>query len=363
MMKNFNLESYLSDGVQKIVKRIIKSTLSNPKESLFMAKYSAASKNAIKLRAAAAKKGEHVPPFLIASITSKCNLHCKGCYARHVNSCTDEETVNQLKDEDWRKIFHEANNMGVGFILLLGGEPLMRPNVIKMAGEIQDILFPIFTNGTMINEEYIKLFKKYRNLIPIFSIEGNENNTDDRRGKGIFTKIIKKMNEIYENNIIYGASITVTKDNLKEVTSQKFLDELYNKGCKSVIYVEYVPVSEDTKKLALNDEREFLEEKLVQIRNKYKDMLFVSFPGDEKSSGGCLAAGRGFFHINYNGGVEPCPFSPYSDTNLKNTPLKEAINSPLFKKLRSNSMLIEEHSGGCVLFEKEEVVQSLLQKE
>ncbi|KHD36080.1 radical SAM protein [Clostridium acetobutylicum] len=363
MEKKFDLENYLSYGVQNIVKGIIKSTLSNPKESVFMAKYSIASKNAIKLRAEADKRGEHVPPFLIASITSKCNLHCKGCYARHVNSCTDEKTVNQFTDEDWRRVFYEAKDIGVGFILLLGGEPLMRPNVIKIAGKIENILFPIFTNGTMIDEKYIKLFQKYRNLIPIFSIEGNESNTDKRRGTGIYSEIIKKMNEAHENKVIYGASITVTKDNIEEVTSEEFLDKLYSRGCKSVIYVEYVPVNEKEKKIALEDkEREFLKDKLVKLRCKYEDMLFISFPGDEKSSGGCLAAGRGFFHINFNGGVEPCPFSPYSDTNLKNLSLKEAMNSPLFRKLRKDNVLMEEHSGGCVLFEKEDIVQSLLQK-
>jgi len=89
-------------------------------------------------------------------------------------------------------------------------------------------------------------------------------------------------------------------------------------------------------------------------------MLFISFPGDEKTSGGCLAAGRGFFHINSIGGAEPCPFSPYSDTNLKNTSLREAINSPFFKRLRDNDVLMEEHIGGCILFEKEETVQSFL---
>ena len=89
-------------------------------------------------------------------------------------------------------------------------------------------------------------------------------------------------------------------------------------------------------------------------------MVFISFPGDEKSSGGCLAAGRGFFHINAFGGAEPCPFSPYSDTSLKNISLKDALNSPLFLKLRENGNLEKEHIGGCVLFEQEQEVKKLL---
>ena len=259
------------------------------------------------------------------------------------------------------KFFIDAKNIGVGFILLAGGEPLMRPEVIKAAGTMQDILFPIFTNGTMIDAEYINLFSKYRNLVPVLSIEGNENLTDVRRGNGIYQILIHAMDSMQEHKILYGASITVTKDNLIEVTSREFLDKLYERGCKLIFFVEYVPVNRGTKKQAPEEaEREYLKDKLLELRQSYENMLFISFPGDEKTSGGCLAAGRGFFHINSHGGAEPCPFSPYSDTSLKNTSLRKAINSPLFRKLRDNDVLIEEHAGGCVLFEREETVQSFL---
>ena len=85
-------------------------------------------------------------------------------------------------------------------------------------------------------------------------------------------------------------------------------------------------------------------------------MVFVSFPGDEKSSGGCIAAGRGFFHINSHGGAEPCPFSPYSDINVRDTSLREAVNSKLFKSLIEDGLLEDDHKGGCILFEKRDRV-------
>ena len=117
--------------------------------------------------------------------------------------------------------------------------------------------------------------------------------------------------------------------------------------------MEYVPVDVSTKTLNLTDkERGYLENEQANLRKSYKDMIFISFPGDEKYSGGCLAAGRGFFHINSNGGAEPCPFSPFSDTNLKNSSLSDALQSPLFKKLSKEDMLLGEHKGGCVLDRK-----------
>jgi MoaA/NifB/PqqE/SkfB family radical SAM enzyme len=89
-------------------------------------------------------------------------------------------------------------------------------------------------------------------------------------------------------------------------------------------------------------------------------MVYISFPGDEKGSGGCVAAGRGFFHINSHGGAEPCPFSPYSDVNVKNTSLREAIHSPLFHALQKDGILLDDHAGGCVLYEKRDIVEQLI---
>lgn len=361
MNEEFILENYLRRGVEGIVKDAIKATLTNPRHSIFMAKYAVSSKNANNLRELAEKRGDHIPPFLIASITSKCNLHCAGCYARSNKSCHDDMAVNQLTAKEWLRIFNEAKNLGIGFIILAGGEPMMRLDVIKAAAQIQDVLFPIFTNGTMFNEDYINFISKSCNLIPVLSIEGNENVTDSRRGTGVYEKLINTMDNLKKNKIIYGASVTVTKENINEVTNKDFLNKLYTRGCKAIFYVEYVPVDYATKDLAPQEkERDFLNDKLSELRNMYEDMLFISFPGDEKASGGCLAAGRGFFHINSNGGAEPCPFSPYSDTNLRNVSLREALNSPLFKKLQNGNVLTEEHAGGCVLFEKEDTVQELL---
>lgn len=357
---NFDIGEYMTEGVENIVKGILRSTLSNPKESLFMAKYAKASRVSSQIRRELDAKGEHTVPFLIASITSSCNLHCAGCYARVNDICDDEVPVDQLTAEEWGAIFEEAKDLGVGFILLAGGEPMLRRDVIMEAGKTPEILFPIFTNGTMLDEEYIKVFDKYRNLVPILSIEGHENKTDDRRGVGVYGKLMKGMQLIQDNGLVFGASVTVTTENLDEVTSDEFIRDLEERGCKAVIFVEFVPVTEDSKHLAPGDEaRAFMQKELMRLRNEY-NMVFISFPGDEKTSGGCVAAGRGFFHINPHGGAEPCPFSPYSDINVKDTSLKEAMNSKLFKALQEEEVLMEDHEGGCILFEKRDQVEAIL---
>jgi MoaA/NifB/PqqE/SkfB family radical SAM enzyme len=193
------------------------------------------------------------------------------------------------------------------------------------------------------------------------SIEGNREVTDSRRGEGIYDRLVTNMDAFQKKGLIFGASVTVTTDNLKEISSDSFIETLSGRGCKAVIFVEFVPVTEESKELAPGDtEREYLAAEIDRLRAQYPEMVFISFPGDEKSSGGCLAAGRGFFHINSHGGAEPCPFSPYSDINIREKGLKEAIKSPLFTALRSGDLLADDHRGGCVLYEKRDQVQALI---
>ena len=195
----------------------------------------------------------------------------------------------------------------------------------------------------------------------LMHIEGGRAETDARRGSGVYDKVIANMERLHEKGPIFGASVTVTKENLAQVASPGFLDTLSRRGCKAVFYIEYVPVTPESRDLAPEDEdRACLAASIEHLRRTREDMLFISFPGDEKTTGGCLAAGRGFFHINSHGGAEPCPFSAWSDINVKDASLKDAIASGLFAALRSENLLEEDHAGGCVLFEKRERVEQIV---
>ena len=359
--ESFDLQDYLTRGVEEVVSDALRATLKNPRESAFMLRFAAASKAASARRRKLEDAGEHVPSFLIASITSKCSLHCAGCYSRCNHATVDAEPVAQLTGEEWLRVFDEADELGVSFILLAGGEPMLRRDVIEAAAQKPNVLFPIFTNGTFLDESYFELLDKNRNLLPVMSIEGAREITDARRGRGIYDRLIANMEELNRRGLIFGASVTVTTANVREVSSEAFLKTLSDRGCKAVIFVEFVPVTDESRELAPGDaEREYLAAEIACLRREHPEMVYVSFPGDEKSSGGCVAAGRGFFHINSHGGAEPCPFSPYSDVNVRSTSLREAMHSPLFTVLRDGGVLLDDHEGGCVLYEKRELVEKIM---
>lgn len=70
MNDKFDLQDYLTKGVERIVSDAIKATLKNPKENAFIDKFAIASKSASRKRRRLEDSGEHIPSLLIASITS-----------------------------------------------------------------------------------------------------------------------------------------------------------------------------------------------------------------------------------------------------------------------------------------------------
>ena len=361
MAAAFDLTAYLNQGSEQLIKDILKATLRNPKETAFLVRFHAGQQAMEQRRTDLEAQGLHIPMFLIASITKACNLFCKGCYARANGQCGSDDEHPLFSAEQWDNLFTQASQAGIPFVLLAGGEPMMRQDVLLKAAIHHDIIFPIFTNGTLIDGALLSLFDKHRNLVPIVSMEGGEQATDDRRGQGAYRHVQAALDKMEKAKLLFGVSITVTTENRAEVMSPVFIDSLRQKGCKLVFFIEYVPVAPGTEALAPDDaERELIEQAQDALRTDFPGMVFLSFPGDEKHMGGCLAAGRGFFHINAHGGAEPCPFSPYSDLSLLDHTLLEVLESPFFQMVRDLNAQDEGHIGGCALFEKEAQVQSLL---
>ena len=360
-MTGAELTQYMNSSIAGIVKDVLKETIRNPRETAYLLKLMDYSKKNGQKRLKQEAAGQHIPAFLISSITQSCNLTCAGCYARANGTCTDTLRQPLLTAEEWGGIFRQAAELGVSFNLLAGGEPMLRPEILEEAAKVESILFPVFTNGTLFHEQYLSLFHAHRNLVPVLSMEGGSARTDARRGAGMYAGLQETMQKLKERGILFGVSLTVTRENVQELTSDAFLTTLKGYGCRLIFYVEYVPVAEGTQYLALlPEEIAYLEERLNALRPGYPCFVFLSFPGDEKFLGGCLASGRGFFHINPYGGAEPCPFSPYSDRSLKECTLLEALNSPFFRRLQETHLVGGEHTGGCALFEQESKVRELL---
>lgn len=346
----------LNQSLTRLFRDALKISLRNPRLALFLLRALFHQRRARLTRQYWLRQGVTVPPLLIISVTHQCNLRCKGCYAQaHHRPPQPELSLARL-----REIIKEAKQLGFAIVMLAGGEPLTRPELLTMAADFPELIFPVFTNGLLINDTVIGHFQNHQNVIPVLSIEGDLKTTDERRGAGTYDTLRQTLARLQAKSLFYGVSITVTRHNFEIVTSAAYVQALIENGCKLFFLVEYIAVKAGTEDWLIGAEQ---RAQLIQItqtlRSRYP-ALFIAFPGDEEQFGGCLAAGRGFIHVSPEGNLEPCPFSPYSDTNLNEISLKDALQSPLLSAIRSNHHRLSETAGGCALWENRHWVSSLL---
>ncbi len=336
----------------------LRITLSNPSQAYFFYKTIRWQQKAARIRAQLANQGIIIPPILIFSVTSKCNLTCKNCYAQALHPPSN----NELSESKIRDIFAEAREIGVSFFVLAGGEPFIRPGLLDITGDFPEILFLIFTNGLLIDDTVLKKLRTQKNVIPLVSLEGQAEDTDDRRGQGVYRFLENIIRKLKRNGVFFGTSLTITRPTFSTLTDYQFIRNLVKAGCKFFLYLEYTPIIEGTGKLVLTSrQRKHLMELMYSYHSKLP-ALFIAVPGHEEEVGGCLAAGRGFVHISAEGDVEPCPFAPFSDTNLRDSSLKEALQSGLLRILRQHPEQLQITEGGCCLWKRRKWVKSLMLK-
>jgi MoaA/NifB/PqqE/SkfB family radical SAM enzyme len=298
-----------------------------------------------------------VPPVMIISITSRCNLTCAGCYMHE----REHHSTLEMTPEVLSSVIYQAAELGVSIIVIAGGEPFVRQEeILRMAKDHPQVLFPVFSNGLLINKHMADVIATSRNIVPVISFEGFREDTDARRGTGVFDRLLITYALLKERHVFFGCSVTTTRDNFYSVTSEAFIRQMVDNGVRVFTYVEYVPMTHDSENLILTqDQKKNLQNVLSNYNQKFP-ALFIGFPGDEDYYGGCLAAGRGFVHVSPSGDLEPCPAVSYSDSNLTKIPLKEALKSRLLFRLREVPEVLTESVGGCVLRANQAWVNEIL---
>ena len=343
-------------SIFNVVRTAARMTRKDPRFAIRALRLLRRQRAAAKLRDEQERRGVHVPPFLIYSVTGQCNFDCAGCYANLLHKSDREE----LSDEQMDQLLTEVEELGSSIMLIAGGEPLMRPQLLGLTAKHPEILFLLFTNGSLLDGRRIEQLQSQKHVIPVLSIEGDPQQTDRRRGEGAHAGVLHAMKSLRRNRIFFGTSTTLTRENFDLTTSENHLRPLIEAGCRLFYYINYVPVAEGTEDLQLDPAQvNELEARLIHHRRKLP-ALFIAFPHDEMALGGCLAAGRGFLHINAYGDVEPCPFSPFSDTNLKDSSFEEALASPLLQHILSSDVVLDETDGQCALWKQREWVKRLL---
>lgn len=346
--------------------------VSNPRYIRSFFRLRRVNEKAKKLRIKEKENGIVVPPFLILSITPNCNLKCSGCFATAAGTTCygtlpSKKKNNSLNLNQWGKIIREASEVGVFGFIIAGGEPFLVPGLLDLCNDFKNRFFIILTNGTIIRDEDYKKLKRYGNVAVIVSIEGGTEETDNRRGKGVYEKTMNTSEHLNKIGVLNGISVTITKLNYRYWMNPENIDLLISQGIRIGVFIEYIPTTSmpknvteksDHSLILTPEEREEFREKILQYRDT-KQIYIVHSPGDEEFFGGCVSAGRGFAHVTPEGDLTPCPVSNIATHNLMISSFRDGLASPLFQKIRENEHLLETEGLPCALFAHPKEVDDL----
>ena len=300
----------------------------------------------------------NIPWTILLDPTTACNLKCKGCWAAEYGNSLN------LSYEQIDDIISQGKELGIYFYIFTGGEPLVRKkDILKICEKHNDCEFLIFTNSTLIDQDFIDEMLRLKNIVPAISVEGSEFTTDARRGDGIYNKVIKSMNLLKENKLPFGISCCYTSQNYKSIISEEFVDEMIERGALFAWYFHFMPVGKGTGKelLPKPDQRKHIYHQLRKFR-KTKPLFFLDFQNDAEYIGGCIAGGRNYLHINANGDLEPCVFIHYSDSNIKEKTLVESLQSPLFMAYHDGQPFNENMLRPCPMLENPNLLRDMVKK-
>ena len=295
------------------------------------------------------------PPFaMILSPTLNCNLRCKGCYTLGYGM------RHELPYEIVDRVLKECEELGIFIVTILGGEPLVYPHLFRMLEEHPTITFQVYTNGTLVSREVAKRFRDLHTIV-VISNEGYELDTDQWRGKGVYKKILKAFDLLTGERVIVGSSATVTSTNAEVVSSDEFVDRMIQLGSLLQMYFLYMPVNgqSDFSLLVTPEQRDHLRRKVAEFR-RTKPLFFVDFWNDGPHVEGCIAAGRKYFHVNATGDIEPCVYAHMAVDNVRDTTLREALMSPLFRAIRARQPHNENHLRPCMIIDNPEIAREII---
>lgn len=300
----------------------------------------------------------NIPWAVLLDPTSACNLHCVGCWA------ADYGHSLNLSFEDIDRIVTQGKEIGTHLYIYTGGEPLVRKkDLIRICEKHDDCVFLCFTNGTLIDEEFCQEMIRVANFVPAISVEGFEEATDARRGEGTYQRVCNAMNLLRENGLPFGTSCCFTSENASSIGSEEFIDWQIEQGSLFTWIFTYMPVGEGapTNLMATAEQREHLYHFVRDIR-KTKPIFPMDFWNDGEYVGGCIAGGRRYLHINANGDVEPCVFVHYSNANIHECTLLEALQSPLFMEYHRCQPFNENLLRPCPMLDNKDVLAEMVDR-
>ncbi|MCG8650490.1 MAG: radical SAM protein [Pirellulales bacterium] len=303
------------------------------------------------------KKGEFFPPFLYLSVINSCNLRCQGCW---VDVAAKQQ---RIEVDAANQTIAQAKAMGNSFFGILGGEPFMHKDLLKIFAANRDVYFQVFTNGHFITDEVAKELRRLGNVTPLISVEGTEIISDTRRGRdGVYNQTMLGLENALRNKLLVGVCTSVCKTNLDDLVTDQWVNRLIEMGVMYCWYHIYRPVgSESNPQLALSSDEQRRVRQFVVDTRATKPIIVIDAYHDDAGNALCPAATGFTHHVGPWGDIEPCPVIQLATESIHDDrPLAQTFNESEF--LRDFRALTAQHTRGCVIMERPDLLVELAEK-
>jgi MoaA/NifB/PqqE/SkfB family radical SAM enzyme len=304
------------------------------------------------------EQGQVFPPFLYVSIINSCNLRCTGCW---VDVAAPRA---MLSFEELDRLIQNAKQHGNSFFGILGGEPFMHPDLMRVLAAHPDCYFQIFTNGHFIDDERARELRRLGNATPLVSIEGDTAESDQRRGRsGVLDKTLRGLEACVRNRLITGVASSICRTNFEQLVTERWIDRLIELGVHYVWFHTYRAVGpEAAPELALTPEQVLAVRRFaVEMRNE-KPIAFVDAYWDDQGRALCPAATGISHHISPWGDIEPCPVIQFANERVGDNGgdlFKTMTESPLLRDFRRTAA---GATRGCIVLERPDLLREVVQR-
>ncbi len=303
------------------------------------------------------RKGEFFPPFLYLSVINSCNLRCQGCWV------DVSAKQHRIEVDAANRTIDQAKAMGNRFFGILGGEPFMHKDLLRIFESHPDAYFQVFTNGHFITDEIAARLRELGNVTPLISVEGTEIVSNTRRGRdGVYSATMQGLEAALRNKLMVGVCTSVCKTNIDDLVSDAWVDRLIEMGVMYCWFHIFRPVGPDANpELALSSTEQRRVRQFVVDTRVNKPIVVIDAYHDDAGNALCPAVTGFTHHIGPWGDIEPCPVIQLATESIHDSkPLAEQFNESEF--LREFRELTAGQTRGCVIMERPDLLVDLAKR-
>ena len=310
-------------------------------------------------------KSKRAPLSFDLEITARCNLHCRHCYI-NLPSNDSQARSGELTLREIDAIADQAVSLGAIWVLLSGGEPLLRDDfqAIFLSLKRKGLLVSVFTNATLVRDEHIALFRKYPPRDIEVTVYGASPETYERvtRRPGSFAAFLSGLNRLLESGVKVRLKAMALRSNFHELPAIAAFCRARTKDFYRFDPQLHLRFDRDERRNAEIRAERLSPAEVVALEKADEERFTSLLKGcdtlirKDLAHAGCdhlfhCGAGNGSFSVSYDGRFRLCSslWAPETVFDLRKGTLREAWEQlvPKVRDLRSQRREFLERCRRC----------------